>query len=47
MEMSKLEKKKKVIKELVWENLDSPIQPNNNKSGNTMKNYIQKKLTGV
>ena len=45
--MNKLEKKKKVIKEIVWENLDSPIQPDNNKSGNTMINYIQKKLIGV
>ena len=47
MEISKLEKKKKVIKEIVWENLDSPIKPNNNKSGNAMINYIQKNLTGV
>lgn len=45
--MNKLEKKKKVIKEIVWENLDSPIQPDNNKSGNTMIDYIQKKLIGV
>ena len=31
MEQNSLVKKNKVIKEIVWENLDSPIQPNNNK----------------